>query len=55
VPGTPVLPLLFYESTNIRDGDFSILKGLPKLEHVVFMERPHYSHKPSDFPRRKIT
>lgn len=46
---------LFYESTNIRDGDLSVLKGLPKLEHVVFMERPHYSHRPGDFPRRKIT
>lgn len=44
--------LLFYESTNIHDGDLSVLKGLPRLEHVVFMDRPHYSHRLSDFPQR---
>src|SRR5690606_1222267 len=27
---------LFYESTNIRDGNLGVLKALPKLEHVVF-------------------
>lgn len=46
--------LLFYESTNIRDGDLRILKELRDLEHVVFMGRPHYSHKPEEFPRRKL-
>lgn len=47
--------LLFYESTSVRDGDLSVLKELPSLEHVVFMDRRHYSHKASDFPRRRMT
>jgi Leucine-rich repeat (LRR) protein len=46
---------LFYESTNIRDGDLSVLKELPNLEHVAFVDRRHYSHKASDFPRRRMT
>lgn len=40
---------LFYESTNVLDGDLSVLKALPNLHRVAFMERRHYSHKMSDF------
>ncbi len=41
---------LFYESTNVLDGDLSPLKSLPKLEHVTFMDRKHYSHRRTEFP-----
>jgi len=41
---------LFYESTNVVDGKLDVLKKLPKLRSVAFMERPHYSHRRSDFP-----
>lgn len=41
---------LFYESTNVLDGDLSPLKSLPKLRHVTFMDRKHYTHRRSDFP-----
>ena len=34
----------FYESTNVRDGDLSILLTLPWLREVSFMNRKHYSH-----------
>lgn len=34
----------FYESTNVRDGDLSILLALPRLRDVSFMNRKHYSH-----------
>ncbi|MES1165654.1 MAG: hypothetical protein ABUR63_07855 [Verrucomicrobiota bacterium] len=43
---------LFYESTDVADGDLTVLKRLPKLQHVVFMDRPHYSDRQSNFPRR---
>jgi hypothetical protein len=42
---------LFYGSTNVLDGDLSVLKTLPKLRHVVFMDRRHYSHRRTDFPQ----
>lgn len=32
------------------DGDLSPLLGLPRLQHVVFEDRPHYSHRAADFP-----
>jgi Leucine-rich repeat (LRR) protein len=37
--------VLFWESTNIKDGDLSILKRLPSLEKVAYQNRRHYSHK----------
>ena len=43
---------LFYESTDVADGDLTVLKTLPKLHHVVFMDRRHYSDRQSSFPRR---
>jgi hypothetical protein len=42
---------LFYESTNVLDGDLSPLKDLPKLKHVAFMERPHYSLTREELPK----
>jgi hypothetical protein len=41
---------LFYESTNVLDGDLSPLQALPKLRSVAFMERPHYSLTREDLP-----
>lgn len=41
---------LFYESTNVLDGDLAPLKKLAHLKSVAFMERPHYSHSRKDFP-----
>ncbi|MDX2053371.1 MAG: hypothetical protein SFV15_13320 [Polyangiaceae bacterium] len=47
---TELEQVLFYESTNVQDGDLTPLKRLPRLKHVAFMERKHYSHRRSDFP-----
>lgn len=41
---------LFYESTNVLDGDLSPLKTLPKLQAIAFMERTHYSHSQEELP-----
>ena len=35
---------LFYESTNIVDGDLTPLIGLPYLRNTSFQNRRHYSH-----------
>jgi len=40
---------LFYESTNIIDGNIRGLMQLPLLEKVAFQNRSHYSHKREDF------
>jgi Leucine-rich repeat (LRR) protein len=37
--------LLFYESTNVRDGDLSVLRGLAYLRNVSFQNRRHYSNR----------
>jgi hypothetical protein len=37
--------VLFYESTNILDGDLSPLTQLPRLKKVSFRNRHHYSHR----------
>lgn len=42
--------VLFYESTNIVDGDLSPLAAMPRLQRVSFQNRRHYSHKREDFP-----
>lgn len=34
---------IFYESTNIVDGDLDVLLTLPELKSVAFRERAHYS------------
>lgn len=42
--------VLFYESTNIADGDLTPLAALPRLQHISFQNRRHYSHKRENFP-----
>jgi hypothetical protein len=42
--------VLFYESTNVLDGDLSPLAELPRLQHISFQNRRHYSHKRENFP-----
>lgn len=42
--------VLFYESTNIVDGNLSPLTELARLRHVSFQNRRHYSHKREQFP-----
>jgi Leucine-rich repeat (LRR) protein len=41
--------LVFYESTNVLDGDLSPVWNLRKLSNVSFQDRPHYSHRREDF------
>jgi len=41
--------LTFVGSTNIRDGDLSLLLRLANLELVAFQDRPQYSHRRQDF------
>lgn len=43
--------VLFYESTNILDGDLSPLTHQRNLLKVSFQNRRHYSHKREDFGR----
>jgi Leucine-rich repeat (LRR) protein len=49
------LPALRYigllETTNLKDGDLSVLLTLPQLRHASFADRKHYSHKSTDFPK----
>jgi len=46
---TALESVLFYESTNITDGDLSPLMRLKHLVRVSFQNRRHYSHKREDF------
>jgi hypothetical protein len=41
--------VLFYESTNILDGDLSPLLHQRNLSRVTFKNRRHYSHRREDF------
>ena len=47
--------VIFYESTNITDGDLSLLTRLKYLEMVSFRNRRHYSHKREDISRQLTT
>lgn len=47
---TDLEEVLFYESTNITDGDLAPLAALPRLQHISFQNRRHYSHKRENFP-----
>jgi len=47
---TDLEEVLFYESTNIADGDLAPLAALPRLQRVSFQNRRHYSHKRESFP-----
>lgn len=40
----PLEEFYFYESTNIRDGDMSVLLRLPRLRDTSFANRRHYTH-----------
>jgi len=40
---------IFYESTNIIDGDISPVLELKKLKSISFQNRRHYTHKREDF------
>jgi len=40
----PLEEFYFYESTNIRDGDVSVLLRLPRLRDTSFANRRHYTH-----------
>lgn len=39
------------ETTNIQDGDLSVLRTLPNLKHASFVDRKHYTDKNADFPK----
>lgn len=41
--------LMFYESTNIVDGDLFPITKLKRLNKISFQNRKHYSHKREDF------
>lgn len=41
--------VLFYESTNILDGDLSPLKRQQNLSRISFQNRRHYSHRREEF------
>src|SRR5207253_3095243 len=41
--------VLFYESTNILDGDLSPVLRQKALARVSFQNRRHYSHRREDF------
>ena len=52
VLGLPLKTLLFYESTNIRDGDLGVLLKLPELTDTSFANRRHYSNTREDIQAR---
>ena len=41
--------LLFYGSTNVVDGDLSVIGKLPSLRKVVFADRSHYTNRCGEF------
>jgi hypothetical protein len=41
--------VVFYETTNVLDGDLSPLERQPNLTRVSFQNRKHYSHRREDF------
>ena len=52
VLGLPLKTLLFYESTNIRDGDLGVLLKLPELTDTSFANRRHYSNTREEIQAR---
>lgn len=46
---TELKDFLFYESTNIIDGDLSPILKLNNLSKISFQNRKHYTHKREDF------
>lgn len=52
IQGLPALESVgLLETTNIQDGDLSVLLTLPALKHASFVDRRHYTHKNADFPK----
>lgn len=52
--GLPALETVgLMETTNIQDGDISVLKTLPALIHAKFVDRPHYTNRDSEFPKER--
>lgn len=45
---TELEKFIFYESTNIVDGDLSPILGLKKLKSIGFQNRRHYNHRSED-------
>jgi len=43
--------IVFYESTNIEDGDLSILFSLSNLKKISFQDRKHYTHTREEIKR----
>jgi hypothetical protein len=41
--------VIFYESTNVLDGDLTPILHLKKLSRLSFQNRRHYSHKREEF------
>ena len=41
--------VLFYQSTDILDGDLSPVRNLPNLKKVSFQNRRHYTHRREEF------
>lgn len=46
---TELKEFLFYESTNILDGDLSQIFKLSSLQKISYQNRKHYSHRREDF------
>lgn len=46
---TELEEFLFYESTNIVDGDLSPITRLKKLSKISYQNRKHYSHRREQF------
>jgi hypothetical protein len=46
---TELKDFLFYESTNITDGDLSPITKLKSLNKISYQNRKHYSHRREDF------
>jgi len=44
--------VLFYDSTNVIDGDLSPLTQLKHLRNVSFQNQPHYSHEIAELQRK---
>jgi Leucine-rich repeat (LRR) protein len=38
-------------TTRVADGDLSVLKALPQLQHASFVDRPTYNCENNDFPK----
>lgn len=46
---TELKDFLFYESTNIIDGDLSSILKLKNISNISFQNRKHYTHRREDF------